>query len=542
MRQSAKQKAWTVLAELTLYGFLVRIGQLGVILLALQFSQIFTNPAQIIFLFPIAIAILIILGLLTLVEIECSRYVGMLDARLNIINSFTTEDSSSGQQNYLERTILPITLNILALPVVACFLAWTTPYLYLILVISTLISCLIIIKYNIKIRRPSSSLSNALNSYKDANENIETIPLYLLRNFENSTNPFDKKLIACQESLDATTILKTRKRKFLSLTKKSTRVIVLVAAVSLAVLNVTNIAKIAGFLLIGNVFRKGCTSIAEFMSSTNQLFPLDKSLNLLSESMTSTSELKKRLFYLKGQAFEKSLEFNARYESLIKNHPYLRFKNLSIRDIDGTNIAANISSRVLLGPITVITTANNKIASRVKILLENKNKKSLDSLERYIFNGDVVLGRLKLTNSFFREMSVYNSENIFVGSLDILDYFEGRALEEVKQLMKKEIELVNILDSIVNFEQSVESHNSRQINQFRSILQLCFIYTQPECISLLNYGLDYFEPSDIKNLLNIFIPLFKDKLIHLIIMSRYTLPEDSECSCYQFNQSEIQKV
>ena len=104
----SRRRAWNVLTELTLYGFLIRIGQLGVILLALQFSQIFTNPAQIIFLFPIAISALIILGLLTLVEIECTRYVGMLDARLNVINSYSNQFDLNGKQNYLEKTILRI--------------------------------------------------------------------------------------------------------------------------------------------------------------------------------------------------------------------------------------------------------------------------------------------------------------------------------------------------------------------------------------------------------------------------------------------------
>ena len=111
MHTPSRKKARTTLLELMLYGFLIRSGQLAMILLALQFSQIFTNPAQIIFLFPIAAAVIAILGLLTLVEIECNRYVGALDKRLNLITSYTDYKNQHSQQNYLEKTILPVALS-----------------------------------------------------------------------------------------------------------------------------------------------------------------------------------------------------------------------------------------------------------------------------------------------------------------------------------------------------------------------------------------------------------------------------------------------
>lgn len=539
----SRRSAWIVLMELTLYGFLIRIGQLGVILLALQFSQIFTNPAQIIFLFPIAISTLIILGLLALVEIECSRYVSALDTRLYAINSYTNQFNLNGQRNYLEKSILPITLNILALPVILVFLAWTTPYLFSILLLSTILSCLLILKFNHDLKQQFEVNQEACMESRGEEEKRETIPLYLLRNFDHAPNIYDKELISKQESLNyRSTLLKTRKRRFLSLIRKSTRVIILVAAVTLAVLNITSIAKIAGFLIIGNVFRNGCTAIVEYMSSTDEIIPLEKTINLLCEALTETEDLATRFLNIQQYALQKRQNFNEKYASLICNHPYLRFKNLTIKDIDGLSIASNISARVLVDPITIITIPGNKIASRVKTLIENKISKSPKALDRYIFSGDIFLSRQRLTHQFFQDISIHNPDNIFVASLNVLDYFDDLEMLQVKELLAQEKEIEALLDSIINPGMSIEMHNSKQINQFRSILQLLIIYTQPECLSLVSFGLDYFEASDFKTLLRIFRPLYKLRSINLLVMSRYTLPANSECLCYQFAPGELLKV
>ena len=127
------------------------------ILLVLQFSQIFTNPAQIIFLFPIAAAVIAILGLLTFVEIECNRYVGALDKRLRVITSYTNHEDSPDQQNYLQKTVLPVALNVLSLPTIFIFLWWTSSYLFAIVLLSIIISGIIIFKYNYSLRKAASA-------------------------------------------------------------------------------------------------------------------------------------------------------------------------------------------------------------------------------------------------------------------------------------------------------------------------------------------------------------------------------------------------
>ena len=122
MSAHSLKKAWIVFTEIALCGFLVRSGQIMMILLAFKFNQIFINPAQIIFLPPIAITIVVILGLLALIEIECGRFMNSLDSRLKSINLYLKGDDNDTVPNYLEKSFLPIAINIASIPIIFVFL------------------------------------------------------------------------------------------------------------------------------------------------------------------------------------------------------------------------------------------------------------------------------------------------------------------------------------------------------------------------------------------------------------------------------------
>ena len=543
MHTPSLKKARTTLLELMLYGFLIRSGQLAMILLALQFSQIFTNPAQIIFLFPIAAAVIAILGLLTLVEIECNRYVGALDKRLNLITSYTDYKNQHSQQNYLEKTILPVVLNILSLPTIFIFLWWTSSYLFAILVVSTFISGIIIFRFNnLQKKAPIQNFSE--RQIKDASKSQDAlIPLYLVRNFQdNSNNQNPKKIIAQQNSLqNYSSSLKVSKRKFLSLIRQSTRVIILVAAVVLAVFNFTSITKIAGFLLIGNVFRSGCLSIFEFMSSTSNIFPLKECLELLSIALIKNEVIEETLTGTYNDALENRLSFNRKYSSLIENHPYLRLKNVTIKDVNGGNVAINLTSRILLQPITFILVQNNSLAIRLKNFLANYCNNKAAIKDFYLINGEAVLGGKKLASQFFDTIQINDPSNNAVLSLDIYDYFSESNRDELKDLLSQNNDLSMLLDSIINPNIAAEMHSVRQLNQFRAILQLVTIYLEPTCICMLIYGFDSFEPPDIKTLVDVFEPIYREKSIHVIALLRNQLPVKANYSCYQFTSDRLTK-
>ena len=190
VRNTSSQKQSIALYELMFYGLLVRSGQLASILLALQFSQIFTNPGQIVFLLPIAIILIAFLGMLTLIEIECTRYMCDLDNRIQTIKAYLNLNLHQFPKNYLEKIVLPVLLNILSLPALLLFLGWTSTYLFLILMLSIAISSAVIFKFNYLVRSEfilnSNNYSNEIDS--QLSNNTQTIPLHLLRYVDEAVN------------------------------------------------------------------------------------------------------------------------------------------------------------------------------------------------------------------------------------------------------------------------------------------------------------------------------------------------------------------
>ena len=543
MKPYPSLKAWSILLELTIYGLLIRSGQLAMILLALQFSQIFTNPAQIIFLFPIAAAVIAILGLLTVVEIECNRYVAALDARLNIITSCTSLSNYEHRNNYLEKTVLPVALNILSLPIIFTFLMWTSSNLFAILLISTAISGTIIFKFNILFRKVgSNAILEKTTEYNLKSQN-DSIPLYLVKTYENkSTSKSLQKIVSQQNSQqDYASLLKIRKRKYLGLIKQSTRVIVLLTAVVLAVFSLTSITKIAGFLLIGNVFRSGCLAVFEFMSSTPKLFPLRECINLLSISLIKNDDIEHILSESKRVASSKRIKFNQRYTSLIKNHPYLRLKNVSIKDVDGAYIASNITSRLMLKPMTFVYIPSNNLAVRVKKFASYFNNNQTEAKSLYYISGEAFLGKRKLANQFFDELKIYDPSENYIPSLNIFDYFNESYVDELTALTTENNDLVLLLDSIVNPNIPIQMHGPRQLNQFRAILQLITIALEPSSICVLLYCFESLDPSDMMSLINIFEPIYEEKFIHVIALIRSPLPANTNSLSYQYTSDNLMR-
>ena len=187
MKEIDLQGALKVVIELMLYGFFIRTGQLGSILLALQFDEIFTNPAQIIFLFPVAIAVIIALISLTFIEIECNNYAEKLDRRLESINLYFSQPTLISQRGYLQKTFLQVILNILALPALAIFLGWTSSLLFLILIASIGCSAAVVFKYNQLDFQQNVKGSKVRNvqSLAKIDQNEGRVPFYIINNINS---------------------------------------------------------------------------------------------------------------------------------------------------------------------------------------------------------------------------------------------------------------------------------------------------------------------------------------------------------------------
>ena len=545
VRKTSSQKQSIALYELMFYGLLVRSGQLASILLALQFSQIFTNPGQIVFLLPIAIILIAFLGMLTLIEIECTRYMCNLDNRIQTIKAYLSLNLHQFPKNYLEKIVLPVLLNILSLPALLLFLGWTSTYLFLILMLSIAISSAVIFKFNYLVRSEfilnSNNYSNEIDS--QLSSNTQTIPLHLLRYVDEAVNnQASNSIVAKPNALQSYhSSLRTKKRKLLGLIRQSTRIVIIIAAIILAVLNVTSIAKIAGFLIIGNFFRSGCTALFEFMSTTNKLLPTKDVISIMGYALIQGHEIEENLVQRSNQSSIDLQAFNQKYSNLIKEHPYVRFKNIIIKDNDSSVIAGNITSRLQLEPLTFIQFQNNGLANKIKQLLRKHKLKDVALRDQYIIGGDIVLGGQRLPSVFLDEIKINDPNTHVIFSVDIYDYFNKTEQTKLSTLFDQNYQLREFLDSIVNPNTGIEMHGARQINQFRLILQLIIIYMETPCISLLISGFEAFDPDDLNILTSIFKPLYAQHTITLLILTTSKMTSGNDFISYLYSTDRIAK-
>ena len=521
-----------------LYGLLVRIGQLGCILLALQFSEIFKNPAQIIFLLPIAVIVIVLLGVLTLVEIECNKYVENLDRRLDVVNFYMGKDLMIGRRGFLRKPFLPAALNFLSLPILFIFLSWTSIYLFLVLLVSICISTYVILRFNDNSKEGDSEAENDINSHDDGHE----IPMHLIKGLRGKNLDQINKGTSLTLSFPTQNNSKSNgstKRKILVLIRQSTRIILLMLAVILVVFNVTTLPKIAGFLLIGNYFRTGCLSLLEYITSTDSLFPLKATIELLGIALLSEEDIKSSLLESFQNLTKNREDFNSKYQKLIGNHPYFRLKNTSILDPANTKIAFNITSRIKLEPITIVQIENNYLASKVKKFILNSRKSSSKSFSEYLVSGESFLGKKKLWASFYESIEIHNPYDFLMTTTDIYAYFDDDGKKSLAKLLQSSPELRLFIDSMMIENTPVRLLNPRQTNQFKSLMQLLSIYLEPTCLSLSLYLLDNFDDSDIRILLKIFEPLFKEKSIYVVMLTRIQPPKGLNLPFYKFTPDSL---
>lgn len=546
MSKTSSQKQWIALYELIIYGFLVRSGQLASILLAFQFSQIFTNPGQIVFLFPIAIILIAFLGVLTLIEIECTRYMNRLDNRIQTIKAYLNLNLHQLPKNYLEQILLPVLLNILSLPALLLFLGWTSTYLFLILMLSIAASSAVIFKFNYLVRSKPVLTTNDFNDVIDSQRanNTYSIPLHLLRYVDANTDGQSFSSLVTQPNTLRSyhSSLRTKKRKLLGLIRQSTRIIIIIAAVILAVLNTTNIAKIAGFLIVGNYFRSGCIALFEFMSTTNKIFPAKDVILLMSTALMQEYEIEENLVYRSNQSSINLQIFNQKYSKLIKEHPYLRFKNVVIKNYDGSLMAGNITSRLQLQSLTFIQFQNINFTNKIRQLIRNHQLKDSTSREQYVLRGEIILGGQKLPSIFFDEIKTNEPSTLTIFSANIYDYFDKSEQTKLSALFNQNCQLRELLESIINPNTGIEMYGTRQINQFKTILQLIIIYMEAPCISLLISGFEAFDPDDINLLINIFEPLYAQESIILLILTSSKMTSGSNFISYLYSTDRITKT
>ena len=534
------RKSSSILLELLIYGFLIRSGQLLSILLALQFGEIFQNPTQIVFLFPVVIVVIVVLGILTLAEIECNRYVERLEKRLDAISLFLGEETAIAERGFLQKPFLPAVLNFMALPILLIFLGWTSLYLTGLLLISVLVSGLIIFNF---------SKSTSLEGESDIGSNHEQsktsaspqVPIYLIANVVGQgLKPRRKKLSSTNDDRQSGhKVSGLKKRKLLMLVRQTTRVLILMLAVVLVAFNITSIAKAAGFLLVGNFFRSGCISIFEFMTSTANRFPLDLSLNTIELALIEADTVEQILREKQERDKSRVRDFNQKYSSLINNHPYMRFKDINIRENTGKALLANVTGRLHLKPFTVINIESNLLANKAKSIIEEMRETTTSTTSSYLVTGEVFLGKKRILASFLDSFIISNSNSQAVFTADIFDYFDDDLGSQLKAFLVEYPDLSLLLETIATKNISIESLSQRQVNQFKSMIQLTKLVLSKPSLSLSLFSLDYFEPADATTILKVFGDRLQENGSRVILLTRSQLPGHYNASYYKLTPDDL---
>ena len=533
-------RAWLVLAEIGFYGFFIRILQLGTILVVLQFDSIFTNPAQIIFLVPIGICTLLILGALTFFEIQCNGVIKSLDNRQKVVSTILDKAAPISEKNFLRRIFLPLVINFASLPLFGFYLIWTTPYLFIILLTSIILSGLVIFRFNTLQRSSKNQATEQklVQSYNSSENNNLSIEPYLLRqvnrNNSNDLNNDDKSdTLIANESPN----YNYKKRQVLGLIRRSSRVLVLITAAILAIYQLSSIAKIAGFLLIANSFREGWLAIFEFMSITNKLLPFSLSMEILNDSLIEQKAIKHVLQSRYETALLAKKRFNQSYSEQLNKSPFMKLKDITVKDMNGYLIVSNLNSRIRLNAITLIIVESNQLATDLVRLLSAHLQKGKHLMSKYHIEGRVFMSTNKTTQYLFDNLPVLDRWKYPLVSTDINDYFDDVGVEKLDLILQRRPSLNQFINSFVSQSGSVEALTPRQSNQLRTLINLFVACAEPTCISVCPFMLDCFDSSDVKLLLKEFIPELELAQSRIVLMTKLKLQNNNICPTYILSQS-----
>jgi hypothetical protein len=149
-------KRYRLPLQLAIFGTFIRLVQILAILAALSLNNLFTTTAQIPQLIPAALCIIAILVFVGIAEIQARKVIERIDIRLASINNVFGQilsDSGLGkdpivERQYLRQVILPLFVYLPSSPLTAIALISTTPYLFLLSIVQSVVNTLIIWYFN----------------------------------------------------------------------------------------------------------------------------------------------------------------------------------------------------------------------------------------------------------------------------------------------------------------------------------------------------------------------------------------------------------
>ena len=529
-----------LLTELGLLGLFMRLMQVIIIISILQFSSIFKNPSQLNILIPIFICTLIILASVTFAEIQCERYMARLDQRFGIIaSSLGLKKEFNNNKNYLQKVFLPVLIGAPALPFLFIFLSLTTPYLFAIVAISSVISGIVVWHFNKHEQKNRGSEVSAVANKMIGQETIG-IPAYLLRrirqNKDSESTNFNIADNLIMDNFEYQDISNTsKKRQYLSLIRKSTRAFVLTAAVLLSILQVTTIAKIAGFLIISGAFRSACIALAEFTTSSNKIFPFSEGFSRIRLALLSSAEIIAHLEE-KYNLERHNLEvFNTTYQERTIAHPYLRLKQVTLKDEYSNILIENITGRIQINPVAIVKVNDSNLVTSFRKLFKDMCLDS--SLHKYYFSGDIFLSANKLSADFLSLLPHQNPWEITITSNSLVDSFSESYTPEINQLIENYELYRYIIPEKDNLFLSRISN--KQLIRMRAIICLLIYVVEPSAVSVSPFTLDVFDENERILLINFLSIELKKKSATLVLLTRHNISPEFSGKCYELGKNHL---
>ena len=519
-------------------------------------DSIFTSASQLLLLLPIAGCILLVLVSTAFADSQCSSYMVKLDNRLTKIYDLLQLDQPRYPARFLQNIFLPMVVTLPAAPVIGLVLAFTTPWLFGILLLNLVVCAVIVAKYNGLMRNQSSvsawptqaaETSSEDQGMKTINHNGEQgfsmiIPSYLLRNRLQSlgSNPTfeDEELASGRLIAPAEERLARRKRQDLGIVRTIYHGLILGASAILALLQLSSLGSIVGFFIISSSFRRAFLSLFEYLFPRHERISLEQAYGFLSIALLTPQAVEEQLQEIYHTQLDALERFNQRYAPLVQARRAMRLRNVSLTHRHQGLQLDKITGRIELTPSTLIRVPNLRLVQDLRVLIRQIETQRL---QNWHLDGDIICGGQKLSLTFLSQLPVRAPWKIRVASTRIEASFAPSQQEEALDLIRR-YSLDQMLYGEDGYVADLATLTRRQLQRLRSLICLLILLLEPACLSVALFVLEPFDAEEIVSLIEMVQIESKHLASSTLFFTRRPLDGLLESPCYELSRTSISKL
>lgn len=545
--QIRSNKAWLVVLELLIFGFFNSLLRVGSILTLLRLDTFFTSESQLLYLLPAATCILFILVAVSIAESQCHNYIAKLDKRLEYINTIMPGNRRLAPKKYLQRIFLPLVISLPATPLIACFLAVSTPWLFAALIANVAINTITIHKYNRKERTESErfkgisvtrSKSESEIHCLETNSRMMLIPAYLLRDQSGGNSYISEEHAIGYAINDSSEDNQIRKRKDLGAIQTIFHGVFLAVSAILALLRLSSIGNLVGFFILSGTVRRSFIALAEYWYFKNERISIEMSYKLLQTALTSQEVIMELLQETYDEKRKVVQQFNTRYKPLLSAKLALRLKNVSVINSHDGPLINRVSGRIELSSSTIIRISSARTAQALRDLIQ-QNERGL--LEGFIVSGQIFCAGQELGLSFLNNLPVRAPWKIRVTSTRMEAAFNPSQTNRVTQLIY-EYGLDTMLFDGDQYIADISRLSKRQLQRLRCLVCLIMVLVEPTCLSIGAFVLEPFDAKEIVALIDMIRIESENHEIYNLLLTRKPIDELMANPRYELTNSNLQRI